>query len=326
MKPMIDEIENFISTSDLSVRTKRRYRVLLLLFANFLTTEINVPIEQVYLNKIGYLPFDDVSGIHLPINAPIIDKYLEVNVYRRYSWLAHSTSALSSFFEHLATQYNFRNVVKDIEFRTRTHYIEPTIRAFNRQEILKFLITLIKYSENVIQDALLFITLFTTGCRINEVLSLTMKDLRFDEHTFFLARTKNKRQMYVATKLGLMTAFRKYCKTNNLTDSDRLFSLNGKPLTDDDVRDKLKHFSELGCLRPTRVHDTRRSFVTIMYENGSDISVIQQMVNHVTLNSTQHYLDDNSVRNSEIRISMYDELMMQCRPIIESRGRRTGKR
>jgi integrase/recombinase XerD len=319
MKQMINEIDDFNSIAELQHRTKQTYRKRLLEFTRYLSKLLATPLSEVHLEKVTYLPYDNETGLFLPIDETIIDKFFEANLTKKYSYLSSMFCSLSSFFRYLSTEYNYRNPMSDIDFKLRDHYVEPkNKRVFNRQEILKLIWSILKNSDekNLIRDAILFITLFTTGCRINEILSLTPCDLMVDENTFFLKKTKNKRQKYVATKLGLIPSLKFYSNSQSLKKDDLIFSDNGRSLTRDKVHQLLHDYSKKVNLPETRVHDTRGSFISIMYENGTDISIIQQMVNHMTMNSTQVYIADNVVRNRDLNVPFIDNIRMDLKKLI----------
>lgn len=321
MEMILVEISQFLKYSDLGVKTKSLYEKRLIDFTNYLSDLTNKPIDEVHLDKFHFLPYDDKVGIHLPINSVVIDNYLMSNLSLgcSYSWLSSTSSALQSFFRYLSLKYDMRNIMREIDFKLRDHYVEPKHkRIFNRQEILKFIWSILKFcnSEALLRDVLLFITLFTTGCRVSEVLALTPSDLMVDEHTFLLQKTKNKRQLYVATKVGLTKSLKIYSEKNSIKSNERIFLHNREPMTQVKVNELLNYYSERASLPKTRVHDTRGSFITTMYENGSDLAVIQQMVNHFSMNSTQVYLADYAVRNKTIQIPIIEAICKDLNSLV----------
>lgn len=50
-----------------------------------------------------------------------------------------------------------------------------------------------------------------------------------------------------------------------------------------------------------------------MYENGTDIDIIRQLINHETINSTKIYIGDGIVRNKTINIPLYDSIFSDMR-------------
>lgn len=312
MKPLLEEISEYLSIANLSDKTKQRYRKLLVEFAEFLADLLNCRIHEVELEKFYYIPYDEreEKSLFLQIDACIVDDYFERNISKGYSWLAYTKSSLSSLFKYLSLNYNFKNVMYNLEFKLQDHK-QPvkSRRILNRQEILKLMWSIIKFSQHVERDALLFITLFTTGCRINELLKLKWEDIHVNDEMFFLRETKNKRQKFIVTRIGLTRVFELYCLKNEIGKEDYIFTDgSSKPLTQNKVRLLLNDFLYRVNIPPAGVHSTRRSFATIMYENGSDINVIQQLLNHVTINSTKVYINENYVRNVGLHIPVYEEI------------------
>ncbi|MEK5253192.1 tyrosine-type recombinase/integrase [Paenibacillus sp. FSL F4-0125] len=318
MRPLIEEIERFLSSANYVNITKQRYRKHLITFTEYLSKLINEPVEQVTLSKIYYISMNDAeaNSIFYQIDAPILDEYFELHLAKGYRWLAAFKSAISSLFKYLGANYDFQNPIYEIEFRLEDHKPEPkNKRILNRQEILKLMMSIVEYSKDVERDCLLFVTLLSTGCRIDEVLNLKKKDIRTENHVFFLAKTKNKRSKYVVTRIGLTKAIEIYCQKNHIENEDYIFTngSNSKPISQSSVRKLLNYYLEKKNILPARIHDTRRSFATIMYENGTDIDIIRQLINHETINSTKIYIGDGIVRNKTINIPLYDSIFSDMR-------------
>ncbi|RKP54125.1 site-specific integrase [Cohnella endophytica] len=186
MNPLVIEIDDSLLSSNLAEKTKRSYRIRLYEFAEYLSRLIDEPIENVNLSMIYYMQYDNDNKIYDQIDSTILDDFFEAHLFKGYFWLASMKSALSTLFKHLSLTSNFENVIASIEFKLEDHKPEPKIkRVLNRQEILKLVMCIIKYSDNVELDCLLFVTLLSTGCRINEILNLKRRDIHSENNVFF---------------------------------------------------------------------------------------------------------------------------------------------
>lgn len=320
MKFLLDEISEYLNHADLAKVTKRPYFNALMEFTEFLANLLNCHIDEVHLERIFHFSFNgtEEDGLYSQIDATILDNYFEANISKGYSWLSYTKSALSGLFRYLSLNYDFSNVLYDVEFRLQDHKKSKIPqRVPNRHEVLRLMWSIIKYSEKLKRDALLFVTLFSTGCRIGEVLSLTWRDILVENEMFFLKRTKNKRQKYIVTRFGLTKVFQLYCEQNRIGKDDYIFTNEkAKPLTQGNVRLLLDGYLKKANIPHFVIHSTRKSFATIMYENGTDITIIQQLLNHVFLNSTEIYIKDNYIRNNDLEMPIYKEINKNLKQLV----------
>ncbi|MEC0093426.1 tyrosine-type recombinase/integrase [Paenibacillus macquariensis] len=320
MKNIICEIDDFIANINVELKTKKRYRKSLMNFAEFLSKKINTIPESVFLDKIFCIPFDELEEqyFYLQINTEIIDEYFELLVSGSYSNLLITKITLNQLFDYLELTYNqFENIIRDIDFDLRKHKpLRSHGRTFNRHEILKLLWSITKHSDNLLRDMLLFVTLCCTGCRINEILTLTGKKVLYDQNMFYLEHTKNKEEKYIVTRLGITKVFKVYCERNNIGPNDYIFTENSKPLTQRRVNKLLDKYLSAVNIPKATVHTTRRTFATILYESGVDLSIIQQLLNHLYLDSTKSYIEPHYTRNHGLIIPLYDEVYSNLKKLI----------
>jgi site-specific recombinase XerD len=67
------------------------------------------------------------------------------------------------------------------------------------------------------------------------------------------------------------------------------------------------------------LHAIRHTFATLLYECGVELAIIQQLLGHDSLISTEIYVHPHYVRNSKIRIAENEELFNKIQKIIEIR-------
>jgi integrase/recombinase XerC len=88
---------------------------------------------------------------------------------------------------------------------------------------------------------------------------------------------------------------------NNQSHNFVFINKDGKPITTGGVEyvvNKIsKKFPKLGRMHP---HELRHSFATHLLENGADIRVVQELLGHSSLSTTQiytHVTSDNLTKN-----------------------------
>ena len=65
-----------------------------------------------------------------------------------------------------------------------------------------------------------------------------------------------------------------------------------------------------------KLHSLRHSFATLMYESGSDITLIQQLLDHSELTTTKTYVHPNYIRNKNIRIKENDDIYSELKNLL----------
>lgn len=305
MNSLIDNIQTFEITSRLAKGTMRNYLFALNDFSTYLAKQMKVKIEEVYLDKVYLLK--DSTGIvfkYLPIDSALIDSYFKQLINRGYHVMKTYHCALSSFFSFLEKNYNFRNPMYDIEFKPVDYRPEKKYsRILARPYVIKFFNAILKHSSDLETDLLLFSLLLTTGCRISEILGLQCKNINFDDETFLLENTKNKHQRIVNLRPGMGEIIYRYMTQLDKMKTDYLFSKTpNKQLTQNYINRLLKKYLSLAGLPPINIHAFRHTFATLMADEGTPITIIQQLLGHKSVESTKDYINPHYIRNKNLKL------------------------
>ncbi|MET3289318.1 UNVERIFIED_CONTAM: integrase/recombinase XerD [Brevibacillus sp. OAP136] len=291
MDCLIKEIESFIFTSPAIPSTKARYRKNLGEFAQYLKEKGNFDLEELHLETIYELVDRSGKIIALkPIDEDLIDQYFFSNVDKGYRWLFDNRCTLGSFFKYLEKNYDFPNLSTTLEFNIQKYKPDrQPPRIYGRHDILRLLQSICKNSMNLRRDLLLFLLLISTGCRISEILQLHVKDVDHYEDMLHIWMSKTKRSRTVVLRKGFGECIFLYCSYYNLKEADFIFT-NEKnvPLRTDEVRMLLHTFSKCAGLPLVRIHSLRHTFATLMFEQDCEIQVIQQLLGHTSVQSTEN--------------------------------------
>ncbi len=145
------------------------------------------------------------------------------------------------------------------------------------------------------RDRALFELLYSTGCRVSELCSLKVEDAASER---ILIRGKGGKQRYVFIGPAAREALNDYLplreerlKTKGL-DAIRALILDeqGQGLTTRGVYYILqKYMRKSGLNRKIGPHAFRHAFATEVLNEGADIRVVQEMLGHASLSTTQVY-------------------------------------
>ncbi|MDQ0885006.1 integrase/recombinase XerD [Paenibacillus sp. V4I9] len=299
------EIEEFVTISKVSLATKNKHKKHLHLFMIHLTEVVGGKAEEINLEKIYLLK--DTRGEVItwrPIDSRIINSYLLSCYNKGYNYMASARDSLSSFFKYLERNYDFANPLRQerlniLEFKRNTE----RRAALSKHDVLRFLNSLITHSDNLKQDLILFILLLSTGCRIGEAISLKVHQINFGEDTIRLDKTKSKKGRTLVLRSEFGALLRLYCQKQGLMNEDCLFlNKDGYPITHDFVNDRYQSYLREAKIQTLPLYSLRHTFATLLYEQGVDFLILQQLMGHENIGTTEGYVQSNSIRNSGITI------------------------
>lgn len=138
--------------------------------------------------------------------------------------------------------------------------------------------------------------LLTTGLRASELLSLKFED--FINKTYIEVQGKRKqwRRVPLTTKtLSLIDRLSELLRIENKTRNYICFNLrdDSQPITYENLRLITKSAVSQLSKEKMPPHWFRRSFITQMLSHGIPLYEVMQVVGHQSINTTNHYLQDN---------------------------------
>ncbi|OGH90100.1 MAG: hypothetical protein A2537_00125 [Candidatus Magasanikbacteria bacterium RIFOXYD2_FULL_36_9] len=167
------------------------------------------------------------------------------------------------------------------------------------EQLIKLIEAPTKY-ETKIQVALrnraMLETLFATGMRISELLSL--KVVQIDQTGKIYVMGKGKKQRFVYLTPRALTHLKNYLAKRGST-SDMLFvpyrgrnnNDKNKKLSANYLQFKIKRYRELLDINlPISAHTLRHSFATFLAEKGANPAAIQILLGHESLDTTTRYV------------------------------------
>ncbi len=147
------------------------------------------------------------------------------------------------------------------------------------------------------RDVAMLEVLYATGCRASEVCSLRVKDLSLEEK-HLRCEGKGGKQRMVPVGQRAIDAIVFYCEelrdelaARKSPESDTLFlSRTGKAIDRIQLWRLVKRYAQrAGIQSEISPHSLRHSFATHLLAGGADLRLVQEMLGHASIQTTQIY-------------------------------------
>ncbi|WP_373531592.1 site-specific tyrosine recombinase/integron integrase [Vampirovibrio sp.] len=271
-------------TRDLSPHTLRAYQSDLQVFLSWLPN---------FCRDMPAMPHQHTPFIGLP--AAYIAHLSGQNLSK--TSLARKGSSLKTFFKFLMKERYFEENSLPIVFR-RPKQLRKLPNFMSSQEIDRLLQAASQAPESALKwrNKAIVELLFSSGIRVSELTSLDVGHVNWEECEL-LIQGKGGRQRMAFFSQRSLSALQRY-KTcwadlgeQPMTAESPLFlNKNGSRL---DVRSVRRLLNDLGHVanlqKPLHPHVFRHSFATHLLNNGVDLRVVQELLGHVSIRSTQIY-------------------------------------
>lgn len=220
--------------------------------------------------------------------------------FRSYIQFLKNDKNLSPNYIHLITivvkkflSYNHIYFLEDFPIPKKAKSLP---KSLNEKEV-QDLINSVEWSENEsssskhtkMRDKLILSVLYSTGLRVSELIEIKIQDIDFSERTIFIKGKGNKERIVLFDKdtkeeisayLNFRVKKSEYLLVNNY----------GHPLSARYIQMMIKKYAEKAEIKKNVTpHVLRHSYATHLLKRGVDIRIIQQLLGHSSILSTQIY-------------------------------------
>ncbi len=268
---MMDEYLVELEIRNYSENTIKTYHSILINFIDFLNHEEKLFTERDFLASfrkfIRNLKRDKhVTQNYIYLNTVVNKKFLEFN------------------------QIHFLDEIKNPK---RTKALPKSLNEKEVQDLINAVTWRDDDTPNKkqaqIRDKVILTLLYSTGLRISELINLISRDIDFDERTIRVRGKGDKDRIVLFDEKTkeLLTEYLKFRKSN----AEYLFvNRQNNKLTPRYIQLMIKKYADkAGIKKKVTPHVLRHSFATHLLKNGVDIRVIQQLLGHTSLSTTQIY-------------------------------------
>lgn len=189
---------------------------------------------------------------------------------------------------------------------------ERTVEYLGREELERLFKQVEGDSVRILRDRAILETLYSTGLRVSELVSLNCNQVDLDRREFMI-RGKGKKPRIVFLSDRAVDAIKNYLAIRQ--DSfDPLFLNYGRGKKGDDitlgekrrlstvmVQYLVRNYArKAGIIKKVTPHVLRHSFATELLINGADIRSVQEMLGHASITTTQIYTHLTNKRLREV--------------------------
>jgi integrase/recombinase XerD len=151
-------------------------------------------------------------------------------------------------------------------------------------------------SPNSSRDKLIFEFLYGTGARISELVNTDLDDIDIDSNVVKIRFGKGSKQRIVPLGKSLKVAIENYLtrSRNSLVNSKKpsaalILNSKGSRLTRQSIWEVVNKVALDNKLEDLSPHSLRHAFATHLLEGGADVRVVQELLGHSSVNTTQIY-------------------------------------
>jgi len=244
----------------------------------------------------AFLAWLSNESLHLAeVTEDDVERYLgQLRETRAASSSARATSSLRGWFAFLVEEGHLEH---DPTSRVRSARRGRRLpKPLAEEEITSLLDALASETAIDKRDRALLELLYGTGVRVSEATGVTLSDLDFDEKLIRVTG-KGSRQRLVPMGSVLEAALRDYLAPGGRTElrpraTTRLFlNARGGPLSRQGVGLVVERHALAAGIERSRIsaHVFRHSCATHMLAHGADIRVVQELLGHASIATTQLY-------------------------------------
>ena len=219
--------------------------------------------------------------------------------------IARKLSALRSFFRFLVKRGVIgRNPAEAVLTPKRGRSVPNYLPV---DEIFRLLDGLKGDSVLALRNRAILETLYSTGLRVGELVGMDVGDVDFDGGLVRVLGKGNKERLAPVGKKAL-SCIRAYLDRRG--QAKTVGDMSGEPLFLNRLGGRLTARSvarlldgairRLGLMRPVSPHGLRHTFATHMLDAGADLRVVQELLGHASLTTTQRYTHVSMDRLMEV--------------------------
>jgi integrase/recombinase XerD len=224
----------------------------------------------------------------------------DIKKYLGYCISEKQSSPRTVALARAALKFYYDEVLKKNIVNMKTPKIPRKLPVVLTKEEVKILL----HHAQTRKSKLMLMMLYSSGLRVSELVSLKRQDLELEKKTLWVRRGKGGKDRLVILSDMLIQELKQFMDKNKIY----VFPGRNGMLTPRNIQKMIKLAAlKAGINKKVSPHTLRHSFATHLLENGTDIRMIQELLGHSNLATTQIYTQVSDEQKRKIK-SPLDEL------------------
>lgn len=241
-----------------------------------------------YLSREGISAVEDISGAHL---TAYVESLSAAGMSKRSQ--ARAISSIKSLFRFLEDEGSITRNPCDMLDAPKMQKHLPSVLSVEEVTAILDSVDLSKPQGH--RNRAILEMLYSCGLRVSELVNLRISDLFFDDGFIRVIGKGNKQRLIpvgepAVKAVGFWMDIRRHWPVAKGFEDCLFVNRRGRKMTREMVFLIVKEQAEAaGIHKDISPHTFRHSFATHMVENGADLRVVQEMLGHESILTTEIY-------------------------------------
>ena len=159
-----------------------------------------------------------------------------------------------------------------------------------------------------IRDYTIMMLMLETGIRVNELVGLSLNDVRWEDGLICIRNAKSYRERLVPIQSEMKQQLKKYIAVRGYVDSEAIFvSVDGSRLSKRGIQERITKYGHMAKIKDVRCscHTFRHTFAKLSVQQGANIFELQTILGHTSMEVVKVYVNlfGSDVRDSHRKFS-----------------------
>lgn len=202
--------------------------------------------------------------------------------------LDNERAILNSFFTWIYdNEYISHNPMKKIG---KIKYVKKARKALNEEELER-----LRNACKTPREKAIIEVLFSTGCRVEELESMKISDIDFEQKHIKTLVTKGSEEDYCQLNAKAILSIKEYLKTRTDNCDDLIYSTKTKRgISISQIETIVKTISVRAGIKRCTPHVIRHTTATIAVKRGMPLEEVSSMLHHKSIDTTKIYFEINN--------------------------------
>ena len=268
-------------------------------YLKYLRVEKNLSINSISSYKFDFLEFlkcfkniKDTNDITYNTLENFI--FIESKKKMKSKTIARRISSLKNFFIFLEIEQIKNDIIKSIESPKKEKKLPSYLTIDEVNLFLKYFKNNSLKNDNSFRDYSIIYTMYSCGLRVSELINLEIKNINLSENLIKI-KGKGSKEREVPINYNCLCIIQEYVKKirNKIKIVDKnILYLNkkGKKISRQYIFNLIKKaINDLKINKNISPHSLRHSFATHLLENGADLRIVQEILGHSNIETTEIY-------------------------------------